>query len=80
MDGTAPHVVDPMLPGLKDELINLGQYWDRNKLTPHKDSIKRLKNKIGYHFNAAYSQLEKSSRNSTKPKLICINTKSMQKN
>ena len=27
LDGTA-HVVDPVFPGVVDEIINLGQFWD----------------------------------------------------
>ena len=32
LDGTAPHVVEPKLPGACENIINLGEFWDREKL------------------------------------------------
>ncbi len=32
LDGTAPHVVEPKHPGICEEIINLGQFWNSEKL------------------------------------------------
>ncbi len=32
MDGTAPHTVDPRYPGARDEIVNLGEFWDGESL------------------------------------------------
>lgn len=32
VDGTAPHTFDPVFPGVKQKLINLGDFWDEKKL------------------------------------------------
>ncbi len=39
VDGTAPHVFDPTYPAVSQEIINLGEFWDSDKLLPHKDAI-----------------------------------------
>lgn len=32
LDGTAPHVVEPVYPGVCEEIINLGHFWDSDRL------------------------------------------------
>ncbi len=32
LDGTAPHTVDPRFPGARDEIVNLGEFWDGEAL------------------------------------------------
>ena len=32
LDGTAPHVVEPRLPGACENIIDLGRFWDSDKL------------------------------------------------
>ena len=39
VDGTAPHVFDPDYPGACQKIVNLGEYWDEEKLKSHKDKI-----------------------------------------
>jgi len=39
VDGTSPHVFDPIYPAVSQEIINLGEFWDNNKLLPHKEAI-----------------------------------------
>ena len=60
LDGTAPHVVDPVYPGAVDEIINLGEYWDRNLIEQNRDSIVTLTGKIGRCFSRAYRRLKES--------------------
>ncbi len=40
LDGTPPHAVEPTLPGVRDILVNLGDFWDREKLA---DMHKRIR-------------------------------------
>lgn len=39
VDGTSPHVFDPIIPGVSQKIVNLGDYWDSEKLKENKDSI-----------------------------------------
>lgn len=39
IDGTAPHVVEPIYPGVSQRLIDLGQFWDKQKLESAKAEI-----------------------------------------
>ena len=38
-DGTAPHVLEPTLPGACEQIINLGQTWDSDILYERRDAI-----------------------------------------
>ncbi|NMB07608.1 MAG: ATP-binding protein [Tissierellia bacterium] len=50
VDGTAPHIIDPVYPGLKDKLIDLGTFIDSDKLAKNEEKIveSKLNNKIAY--------------------------------
>lgn len=39
VDGTAPHVIDPITPGAVDEILNMGKLWDSDKIVKHKFDI-----------------------------------------
>lgn len=39
VDGTSPHVFEPIYPGATQEIINLGEFWDTSMLKRHKDEI-----------------------------------------
>ncbi len=39
LDGTAPHVVEPKMAGVCEEIINLGEFWDSKKLRKRADEI-----------------------------------------
>lgn len=39
VDGTSPHVFDPIYPGCCQKIINLGECWDEAKLKSAKDEI-----------------------------------------
>lgn len=41
VDGTAPHVWEPTLPGVKEEMINLGIFWHGDILRSRKEEIKK---------------------------------------
>ncbi len=60
VDGTAPHVVDPVYPGAVDEIVNLGNHWNQELLRQHKDEIKELTQNISACFAEAYVCLKHS--------------------
>lgn len=45
IDGTAPHVVEPVYPGACEEIINLGQFWNGEKLRKNAAEIIAVTNK-----------------------------------
>lgn len=38
-DGTAPHVFEPVFPGVKEKILNLGDCWEEKKLCVSSDKI-----------------------------------------
>ena len=38
-DGTAPHILDPEYPAVKEEILNFGEFWDSGKLEEKADKI-----------------------------------------
>ncbi len=53
IDGTAPHEMDTKLPGALDEIINLGNGWNTEKLKSSRASIEESnKNKKQNYFSA----------------------------
>jgi len=57
LDGTAPHIVDPKVPGAVDEIINLGICWDKDKIFKNKNSIIDTNEQISKTFQKAYDYL-----------------------
>lgn len=57
IDGTAPHVYEPRLPGCFDEIINLGAFWDSKKLIESKEKIVDICNRKSRLYTQAYSYL-----------------------
>jgi hypothetical protein len=60
VDGTAPQVVDPVFPGAIDKIVNLGDYWDEEKLRTNRQEIMRLTALIGGCFKRAYLRLQET--------------------
>ena len=58
LDGTSPHIVDPKCPGAVDEIINLGDCWDKNQISKHKNEIIETNEKISSLFKTAYMYLK----------------------
>lgn len=54
LDGTSPHVVDPITPGAVDEIANLGTALDMNLLSENKNEIININKEIGKTFKRAY--------------------------
>ncbi|MCL6560232.1 MAG: PRK06851 family protein [Firmicutes bacterium] len=60
IDGTAPHVLDPKNPGVVDEIIHLGDFWDESKMRPYKQEVIEANRRVGRLFQIAYSQLKEA--------------------
>ncbi|QZY56513.1 PRK06851 family protein [Crassaminicella profunda] len=54
IDGTAPHIVDPKLPGAVDEILNFGEFWNEDGIRKNKSEIIKTTSKIGKLFKRAY--------------------------
>ena len=57
LDATPPHCVDPKYPGAVEQILPLGEYWDRSKLIPHRRRIIRLTEEIHHLFTRIYRLL-----------------------
>lgn len=57
VDGTAPHVREPHLPGAVDEIINLGVFWDASRLSAERDVIRTLTEDKANAYKRAYGYL-----------------------
>ncbi len=55
IDGTAPHTHDPKFPGVTEEIVNLGEYWNDDILQKKRDEIIMLCDKKSRLFDEAYS-------------------------
>lgn len=60
VDGTSPHVVEPTYPGVRQRIVDLGQFWDKDKLSSEKELIvsltddnKRLHSRARRYLKAA---------------------------
>lgn len=60
LDGTAPHARDANLPGVIDELVNLGEAFDVPKLRNFRDDIIKLNFEKATFYSRAYEYLSKS--------------------
>lgn len=52
MDGTSPHTVEPILPGLSDSILNFGEFWD-DSLLENKEIIKLTQKNKALHRTAS---------------------------
>lgn len=76
IDGTAPHTIDPVHPGVVDEIINLGGYWDRKGLKANQERIIETGKKKKACFERAYVYLNAALavyRNWRKTNYSCLN-------
>ncbi len=58
LDGTSPHTVEAKCAGAREEIINLGAFWDSDKLAESYDKIKELSGKKSECYKRAYRYLE----------------------
>lgn len=57
IDGTAPHVTDPIYPGAVDEVLNLGDQWNEEGFMTSREDIINLTKEIGGYFKSTYKYL-----------------------
>ncbi len=57
IDATAPHTRDPKLPGAAEEIVNLGDFWDSDRLRSERDEIADLIREKSELFAESYEYL-----------------------
>ncbi len=57
IDGTYPHPYIERLPGLREEIVNTGSFWNRKILKENSDRIRELCRQKSWCYNAAYAYL-----------------------
>lgn len=62
VDGTFPHIIEPIVPGAIEEYVNLGIAWDTDKLAKHTKEIVHMQNKIQQCYEMAYGEFSKGLR------------------
>ena len=58
IDGTMPHITDPVNPGVVGEILNFGEFLKEEKLLKNKEKIISLNEEIGDTFRYAYMYLK----------------------
>ena len=76
LDGTAPHSMDAVLPGVRDEIVNLGEFWDPEILAKHYneivslDALKDSAYRKAYRYLSAAAEVEKINISLAEPFLL----------
>ena len=61
-DATSPHTMDPVFPGAVEEIVNLGEQIERNRIIKYRDEVEALtkKNKESYRRGYAFLKAAKA--------------------
>ena len=62
MDGTPPHGYEPTLPGAREDILNLGAFWDSKALAGQKEIITALTRQKSSAYTNAYAALAAAGR------------------
>ncbi|MBO4308795.1 MAG: hypothetical protein J5885_03095 [Clostridia bacterium] len=57
LDATAPHVYEPSRPGYREEIVNLGAFWNGERLREERDAIAALNRKKQNAYGRTYRYL-----------------------
>ncbi len=57
LDGTAPHSIDPRLPGIEAEILDLGRFLHRSAFAEHRTELENLFAENKACYRAAYALL-----------------------
>lgn len=57
IDGTAPHAAEPKSPGVREEIVNLGCFWNGEVLRKRGEEIKKLASGKSAAYARAYDYL-----------------------
>jgi len=58
VDGTAPHTIDPVLPGAADEILNLGEFLDGEQLQKHKCQIIQINQNKSFLYKSTFKYFQ----------------------
>lgn len=58
VDGTSPHAIDPEYPGVVDEIISLGEFWNKDELMQYKNRVFSERKDIKFNFARTYRYLK----------------------
>ena len=61
IDGTSPHVMDPMTPGAVDFILNFGDFWNEKKIEVKKDDIIEHNEACSKWYRIGYGYLQAAS-------------------
>ena len=70
VDGTSPHIIDPKNAGAVETIINMGDFWQEEKIKENKKKIMTLNSEISKKFQCSYNYLAAAgslNKNSTLP-------------
>ncbi len=73
LDATAPHVYEPRRVGYREQIVNLGEFWDPLQLQARAEEIEELNRRRSdayrraYRFLAGYGEVESNRRELTAP-------------
>lgn len=62
IDGTAPHLRDPLYPGVVDKIVNLGDFWDEEKLAANRTEIIELTKQNRELFGQTYAKMKQAKQ------------------
>ncbi len=82
LDGTAPHSMEAVRPGVRDEIIDLGAFWDAERLSEEYERICELADKKKECYARAYKYLEAygNVRNINSALILpCVNLKKAER-
>ena len=54
IDGTPPHTYEPKMAGAFETLVDLGRFWDSDKLSPYRDELFELAERKREAFSRIY--------------------------
>lgn len=57
VDGTSPHIVDPVHPGAVDTILHLGDYWDEAGIRQNRQLVLDCGDALKEHYARAYGYL-----------------------
>ncbi|TDF97085.1 PRK06851 family protein [Paenibacillus piri] len=78
VDGTAPHVIEPQLPGAVEQYVNLGEAWDAARLNEQKPLLESLNGHIKKAYERAYNGFAEALRIHDEWEAIYVNNMDFQ--
>ena len=80
-DATSPHAMDPKFPGAVEEIVNLGEQIDRNRIVTYRDMVEGLtvKNKVSYRRAYAFLRAAKALEEERQKEICsCMDTEKIR--